>query len=89
MISQCYETNHSDLNILFKYLFRFLFSFKFEWKNAQKYLEFLRKESRWSPAIYTYAYALNLYMQYLEDGETDNERLLEIHDLMKYVLNSM
>ncbi|GFS37706.1 tetratricopeptide repeat protein 39A [Trichonephila inaurata madagascariensis] len=37
------------------------YSFKFEWKNAQKYLDFLRKESRWSPAIYTYTYAIALY----------------------------
>ncbi|GBM19492.1 Tetratricopeptide repeat protein 39B [Araneus ventricosus] len=61
------------------------YSFKFEWKNAQKYLDFLRKESRWSPAIYTYAYALTLYMQYLEGGRTDNESLEEIRDLMKKV----
>ncbi|XP_054710813.1 tetratricopeptide repeat protein 39B-like [Uloborus diversus] len=61
------------------------YSFKFEWKNAQKYLEFLRKESRWSPAIYTYAYALTLYMQYLEDGRTDETKLFEVHDLMKKV----
>ncbi|CAL1281402.1 unnamed protein product [Larinioides sclopetarius] len=61
------------------------YSFKFEWKNAQKYLDFLRKESRWSPAIYTYAYALTLYMQYQEGGRTDSESLEEIHDLMKKV----
>ncbi|XP_071036223.1 tetratricopeptide repeat protein 39B-like [Parasteatoda tepidariorum] len=61
------------------------YSFKFEWKNAQKHLDFLRKESRWSPAIYTYAYALTLYMQHIEEGRTDDERLLEIHDLMRKV----
>ncbi|GFR17028.1 tetratricopeptide repeat protein 39B, partial [Trichonephila clavata] len=61
------------------------YSFKFEWKNAQKYLDFLRKESRWSPAIYTYTYALSLYMQYLEEGKTDKRVLEEIHDLMKKV----
>ncbi|GFY50914.1 tetratricopeptide repeat protein 39B, partial [Trichonephila inaurata madagascariensis] len=61
------------------------YSFKFEWKNAQKYLDFLRKESRWSPAIYTYTYAIALYMQYLEEGKTDKRILEEIHDLMKKV----
>ncbi|KAG8175889.1 hypothetical protein JTE90_001010 [Oedothorax gibbosus] len=61
------------------------YSFKFEWKNAQTYLDFLRTESRWSPAIYTYAYALTLYMQYVEDGRRNELRLMEIHDLMKKV----
>ncbi|KFM67163.1 Tetratricopeptide repeat protein 39A, partial [Stegodyphus mimosarum] len=61
------------------------YSFKFEWKNAQKYVDFLRKEGRWSPCIYTYTYGLVLYMQYLEGGQKDKDTLLEIHDLMKKV----
>nr|XP_039260959.1 tetratricopeptide repeat protein 39B-like [Styela clava] len=56
-------------------------SFKLEWEEARKYANLLRKESKWSPAIYTYLCAIFLYMQ----DDKSEEKQKEIDDFMRQV----
>lgn len=65
-----------------------------DWRQAAHYSDLLRKQSKWSPASYTYQYATFLYAQLVEDqraglyddkSEQFQAKLAEIHEIMLQV----
>lgn len=70
------------------------YAVQMDWPKAAHYSDLLRKQSKWSPASYTYQYATFLYAQLVEDqrkGLIDaesaeyKEKMQHIVDIMKEV----